>query len=190
MPSRSCGLGVHRPSTIATALCSSRPERSASCLASIPFSAHNCSTVLTASALVIHLCPAFEYRTVPRASDRVSPPATGLRTSTGHPCHTDGGTLAFPSSTNWSRSSRPEESPSMNDQNSDAISRVRQACDDGRPTGPPVTCSGPRHYPSLRLFGSRKRKTLAPVILTSCPGRPHCHFGNQRDWRSVVFVIS
>src|SRR5271165_3075881 len=29
-------------------------ERSASCPASIPFSAHNCSTVLTASAMVIH----------------------------------------------------------------------------------------------------------------------------------------
>src|SRR3954467_8510166 len=46
MASRSSGLGVHRPSTIARTRDSSRPDRSASCLTSIPCSTHRRSTDL------------------------------------------------------------------------------------------------------------------------------------------------
>src|SRR5262249_34974246 len=47
--SRSAGLGVQRPSTMASTRCSSSPDRSASCLWSIPCSRQSSSTLLLAS---------------------------------------------------------------------------------------------------------------------------------------------
>src|SRR5262245_29970053 len=47
--SRSAGLGVQRPSTIASTRCSSSPARSASCFTSILCSAQSSSTLLRAS---------------------------------------------------------------------------------------------------------------------------------------------
>src|SRR4051794_4630910 len=64
MRSRSAGLGVHRPRRIATTRCSSTPERSASCRASMPAAAHNWSTLLRFSAIVGPSRTAAELRAV------------------------------------------------------------------------------------------------------------------------------
>src|SRR5262245_15303059 len=65
MASRSSGLGVHRPSAMARTRCSSTPDRSASCLTSIPCSTHKRSTDLGWSDIPASSRAAAELRAVP-----------------------------------------------------------------------------------------------------------------------------
>src|SRR5262245_32701459 len=51
--SRSSGLGVHRPRTIAKTRCSSRPDNSASFRASIPRSTHSWSTPFGCASAIV-----------------------------------------------------------------------------------------------------------------------------------------
>src|SRR5262249_49863880 len=63
--SRSVGLGVQRPSTMANTRCSSRPAFSVSCLWSIRCAAHNSSTLFAASIVTPPSRTAAELRPVP-----------------------------------------------------------------------------------------------------------------------------